>query len=310
MIGGGSEEEGRQALLSGAPADEGAGAPAETRGAASGPLRERAAEFDRLLARANAALRELKEGARDGAEAEVVSLTEEMEALRRRVQVQLRLGLSGASATVPREDWERLLQDWSREASTVRASLAAAREERARAGLGLGGSGGGASGYVAPAAGTAGSWERRSAERTTDLLEQGSLRLQEARRQAAETEAIGQGVLSDLAEQRETIQHVRDNMGVVSAELLAARRSIDRMLRAAQQNQLIAVSVMAFFCIGLAFWGLTALGLSVKHTLLLAVTMVLIAAAAVTVRRRAMLRKAAADEEEAYAEAEFHRAPL
>ncbi|CAL5875085.1 uncharacterized protein PFLUO_LOCUS9389 [Penicillium psychrofluorescens] len=46
----------------------------------------------------------------------------------------------------------------------------------------------------------------------TDRLERSSARLQESQRVALETEDVGRNTLADLYQQRQTIQHTRDNL--------------------------------------------------------------------------------------------------
>lgn len=262
---------------------------------AGGALQEYAADFDRLHARAQAQLQALKAAGDGKWEDELRAAqraVEEMDSTRRQVQVQLRLELSGAGDV--RQEWERRLQEWSRALSGLRGNIDSAREERSRGALGL--AGGSASAERA--------LEGARARQSTELLHQSSRRLEEAKRQALETESIGEGVLSDLAAQRESIQHVRDNMGTVADELTAARRSLDRMLRSAQQSQVLTQMVAAFMAIGLAIWGLLAVGVPLKWTCVIAILVIVAGALALELRRR--LKANSAREVVA---AEFHRAP-
>merc|ERR1712232_580450 len=98
----------------------------------------------------------------------------------------------------------------------------------------------------------------------------------EAKRLAFETEKVGEGVLSDLSQQRETILHVRGSMQTVGKELTSARQSLDRMLRFAQRNRLITLAIIAFFSWGLAVWGIMFLHLSDKTTIILAACLVVV----------------------------------
>eukprot|EP00435_Cladocopium_sp_Y103_P070522 s83_g35.t1 len=97
---------------------------------------------------------------------------------------------------------------------------------------------------------------------------------------------VGQGVLTDLATQRETILNVRGNVRTIDSELSSARRSLDRMLALAQRNRITTLVIAGVFSLGISFWILCVLGLSLKSTLLLAIAMVLFLVFLLTLRRR------------------------
>jgi len=207
---------------------------------------------------------------------------QEMESNRRQVQVQLKLELSG-SAGSGRQEWDQRLQEWSREITTLRAQLEEVRHANGRRGLGLSG------GDVQPGSGgfTA---EHESAMQSTEMLERSSSRLEEARRLAFETEDIGQGVLSDLAAQREVLQHTLESTRTIGSELQAARQTLNRLIATAQRNRLITVVIAAVLGLGLCFWALMVLKLPLKWNLGLAALAVVMIAACITVRSKLQRR--------------------
>ena len=64
-----------------------------------------------------------------------------------------------------------------------------------------------------------------------------SRKLTEAKRAAFESEQIGIDVMSDLRQQREVLERSRDNMGKVGQNYSSAGRTLDSMLRRADQNK-------------------------------------------------------------------------
>jgi len=257
---------------------------------------EYSTEFERLHARATIKLQALQEVPPPPCWADEVKASEkllqEMEQNRRQVQVQLRLELSGASGAEARQAWERRLQEWSKTISSLRGPLESLKGEQQRRSLNLPGGGVPGADYGAGSA----SAERQSARESTELMDRSTQKLEEARRQCLETENIGQGVLSDLAAQRETILHVRESMTTVSQELTAARRTIDGLMRAAQQNQMITLVVAFVLFVGLAFWGLMILGLPLKWNLFAAVGLVIVTALVLYLKRRLEAKRDAARE--------------
>lgn len=196
---------------------------------------------------------------------------EEMESTRRQVQVQLRLELSGTAGS-EKQQWDSRLQDWSKEAASLRGELASVREEQGRRAL-LG------TGLQAS--------QRSSAMQSTDLLAQSSKRLEECKMQALETEEISQGILSDLHSQRETILHMRGNMGIVSSELSSAAGTLNRLIRGAERKKLLTYLVAFMLSLGLTVWALSTFGgLSLSATIGVAVVIVFLTAVAVVVRQR------------------------
>lgn len=251
-----------------------------------GVLQDYSTEFLRLRGVAAAQLQAMREtpGSSSWAdEAKVVErAVEEMESNRRQVQVQLRLELSGSAGSV-RQEWDQRLQEWSREITALRAQVDEVRNANGRRALRL--SGGdverGSGGFTA---------EHESAMQSTEMLERSSYKLEEARRLAFETEDIGQGVLSDLAAQRETILHTMESTRTIGSELNAARQSLNRLIAVAQRNRLITIVVGAVLLLGLCFWALAVLKLPLKWNLGLPALAVVMIATCITVRSKLQRR--------------------
>merc|ERR1719401_2625494 len=125
---------------------------------------------------------------------------------------------------------------------------------------------------------------RNSESQSTEMLERSSRQLEEAARQALETEEVSMGVMEDLSTQRDVITNVRRNMRTIGTELSSARQSLTRMLHRAQQNRLVTLVICAVLGLGLTVWVLCFLGLPMKTTLLIAVGIVCLAAAVAAIR--------------------------
>jgi len=204
---------------------------------------------------------------------------EEMESTRRQVQVQLRLELSGTAGS-EKQQWDARLQDWSKEAATLRSELNSIKEEQGRRSL-LG------SGIQAS--------QRGSAMQSTELLDQSTRRIEECKIQALETEEISLGILSDLHSQRETILHMRGNMGIVSSELSSAARTLTRLIRGAERKRLMTYAVAFLLTLGLTVWGLSSLGLSMPKTIGVAACIIVFTAVALVVREKLKSRAGGSD---------------
>merc|ERR1719409_2651322 len=98
---------------------------------------------------------------------------------------------------------------------------------------------------------------------STDQLSQSSKRLEECKMQALETEEISLGILSDLHSQRETILHMRSNMGIVSSELSSAARTLNRLIRGAERKKLLTYLVAFMLALGITVWGLSSFALGI-----------------------------------------------
>lgn len=273
------EEDGRRALLK----DE-ASAPTPDQGM----LADYSSDFQRLRSVAATKVQALR-GAVGGASwAEDVRAAERaldaMEANRRQVQVQLRLELSGTSGGTTKQEWDQRLQEWAREVAGFRRELEVAREEHSRTSLRLDGrdAGGGGGGGI----GSESRAHRQAACQSTELLEQGTRKLQDAVRIALETESVSEEVLSDLSSQRETITSVRSKMRTIGAELSQARQSLTRMLAHVQRNKLATVVISFVLGFGLMIWVCCLFGLPFKTTVLLALAFLLLSAAGCAVRKR------------------------
>jgi len=175
---------------------------------------------------------------------------EEMESNRRQAQVELKLKMAAGPDW---KEWEARLQEWAREVARMRSQLDELREAHARRALGLSGSVGRLEMGLTP--------EHRSALQSTDVLDSASRKLEEARQQALDSEAISESVMSDLSAQRETIMRARESMRTVGGELSSASRSIHRMIGRATRNQLITSAVTVLVGTGLTVWLAIYLGL-------------------------------------------------
>merc|ERR1711920_83571 len=88
-------------------------------------------------------------------------------------------------------------------------------------------------------------------------LEAATARLQQAHKQALETEQIGVEVMSDLRHQRSVIQNARSNMGTIGSNLGTAKDRLQSMARRAAANKAIVYVVVIFFVIMLGIVGYT-----------------------------------------------------
>lgn len=229
--------------------------------AGGGLFKEHSAEYARnrlVVVGKLTDVRESRSGDAAGDLKAAESALKEMEATRRQMQVQIKLELSGSSGS--RQAGEEKLKEWTRDTASLRTELENTRNEFSRKQLGFGG-GGGAGGHA----------ERSAAKQSTEVLDQGLRRLQDAEREALEIEELGQGIMSDLASQRETILHARGNMGTIGFELSAARRSLDQLLSRASQNKMVTSGVFAMLAVGFMVYVLGFMGLDLKHTVLAAV---------------------------------------
>lgn len=276
-----SEEEGRRSLLK----DE-----AGSHSSGGSMLQDYSLDFSRLRTVASTKVRVVKDAVGSATWSEDLIAAERaldaMESNRKQVQVQLRLELAGVTGS-QRQEWDSRLQEWAREVASSRRDLEAAREANGRRSLQLDGRGGGGG------VGEASRANRQSAMHSTEMMERGSLKLEEAVRQALEAEEISQGVMSDLSQQRDVLGSVRNNMRTIGAELTSARQSINRMLQHAAQNSLVTVIICAVLGSALMFWLLCFLGMPLKKTALLAVVVTAIVGLVVFIRRRLKARRAA-----------------
>lgn len=231
-----SEADARASLLKG-----------DSAGAGDGMLQEYSNEFLRLRQVAASRLAAMLEDPADSNSSQEAKAAEkaleEMESNRRQAQVELKLKMA---AGPERKEWEARLQEWAREVARMRSQLDELREAQARRALGLSGGVGSLEMGLTP--------EHRSALQSTDTLDRASQKLEEARQQALDSEAISEGVMSDLSAQRETIMRARESMRTVGGELSSASRSIHRMIGRATRNQLITSAVTVLVAVGLTVW--------------------------------------------------------
>mmetsp|Transcript_67318 Transcript_67318/g.161404 ORF Transcript_67318/g.161404 Transcript_67318/m.161404 type:complete len:267 (-) Transcript_67318:172-972(-) len=242
----------------------------------AGMLQEYAAEYARLRAIVVDKLKALKENPGAGEVKEVEQLLGQIHANSGQVKVQLKLELSGAPASL-RHDWEARLQEWNREAQSFRSEVEALKSDNQRRALQL----------PTAAGGFEMTSERQAAMQSTELLERSTAQLEKARMQALETEQISEGILSDLAMQRETIQHISTNIHVVDEQLSNARRVLDTMTRLAMRNRMITMAVTLILSLMAMIWVLTvALGQDTLTTCLLATIFVALGAGAMWWRQK------------------------
>lgn len=234
-------------------------APAGDAEAAGGLFKEYSVEYARNRLLVVGKLMDVREGRSADAAADLKAsecALKELEAIKRQMQVQMKLELSGASGS--RQAGEEKLKEWTRDTASLRTELENTRNESSRNRLQLGG------------AGAAAHAERAAAKNSTEVLDQGLQRLRDAEREALEIEELGQGIMSDLASQRDTILHARGNMGTIGFELSAAKRSLDTLLSRANQNKMVTTGVCALLAVGFMVYILGFMGLDLKHTVLAA----------------------------------------
>merc|ERR1712008_211699 len=82
-----------------------------------------------------------------------------------------------------------------------------------------------------------------------EQLDSASSHLDQARRQALETEQIGLDVLTDLRDQRETIKRTHANVGDLGANMAEAKAKIENLLRRARQNKIMTYAILAFLAL-------------------------------------------------------------
>jgi len=85
---------------------------------------------------------------------------------------------------------------------------------------------------------------------SSDRIERGTRRLQEANRVAIESEQIGADILSNLQKDRETINRTRARVRDTEFNLSESSRILSGMIRRALQNRVILYSIIG----GLAFF--------------------------------------------------------
>ncbi|KAJ5815521.1 vesicle transport v-snare protein [Penicillium riverlandense] len=78
----------------------------------------------------------------------------------------------------------------------------------------------------------------------TDRLERSSARLQESQRVALETEDVGRNTLADLYQQRQTIQHTRDNLQQSEGYVDTSIKTLRGMARRMATNRIITIAII------------------------------------------------------------------
>merc|ERR1740129_1808822 len=90
----------------------------------------------------------------------------------------------------------------------------------------------------------------------SEQLQNSTLRLEQARRQALETEQIGLDVMNDLRQQRETINNSRAGVSTIGSNVGVAKAYIDSITRRAKANRIITyVVVLLMLIVGIGtYW--------------------------------------------------------
>ncbi|KAJ5635753.1 vesicle transport v-snare protein [Penicillium longicatenatum] len=78
----------------------------------------------------------------------------------------------------------------------------------------------------------------------TERLERSSARLQQSQRTALETEDVGRDVLANLYEQRQTIQHTRDNLHQSEGYVDTSIKTLRGMARRMATNRMITIAII------------------------------------------------------------------
>ncbi|KAJ5273404.1 hypothetical protein N7478_008529 [Penicillium angulare] len=78
----------------------------------------------------------------------------------------------------------------------------------------------------------------------TERLERSSARLQQSQRTALETEDVGRNVLTNLYEQRQTIQHTRDNLHESEGYVDTSIKTLRGMARRMATNRMITIGII------------------------------------------------------------------
>ncbi|KAJ6090391.1 vesicle transport v-snare protein [Penicillium sp. IBT 16267x] len=78
----------------------------------------------------------------------------------------------------------------------------------------------------------------------TERLERSSARLQQSQRTALETEDVGRDVLANLYEQRQTIQHTRDNLQQSEGYVDTSIKTLRGMARRMATNRMITIAII------------------------------------------------------------------
>ena len=79
---------------------------------------------------------------------------------------------------------------------------------------------------------------------TTETLNRGTDKLRHATKVALETEAVGESILSDLADQRQTIAHARSTLAGASAGLDRSKKLLHGMGRRALKNKVLMYIIL------------------------------------------------------------------
>mmetsp|Transcript_24349 Transcript_24349/g.57854 ORF Transcript_24349/g.57854 Transcript_24349/m.57854 type:complete len:284 (+) Transcript_24349:243-1094(+) len=100
---------------------------------------------------------------------------------------------------------------------------------------------------------------RTRMQATSQRLEDSTERVKESRKTARDTEMVGQDIISELRQQRETLLHARDGVREVDQNLGESRRLVKVMQKRMQQNKCFmwaVVAVVAIIIITIVFMSL------------------------------------------------------
>ncbi|ORY88791.1 vesicle transport v-snare protein vti1 [Leucosporidium creatinivorum] len=78
----------------------------------------------------------------------------------------------------------------------------------------------------------------------TDKLTDGQRRLEESHRVALETEDLGAGILRDLRDQRDTLEHTRDSLFEADGSIDRASNTLKKMVRRAYQQRAVTYGII------------------------------------------------------------------
>jgi vesicle transport through interaction with t-SNAREs protein 1 len=209
-------------------------------------------DYERDLERALASVSEKLEAATDNGNGALVDATQISQLLS---QVEKHAGeadqalkqMEMESRTLPthqRSEIDPRLRKYRSEIRESRRKVQSARDENER--RSLLGRGDGDTGTVIG---------KSRAFAANQKLDAATARLQEAHKQALESEQIGVEVMSDLRHQRDVIKNARNNMSTIGSNLGTAKDRLQSMARRAAANKIIVYVVVVFFLIMLGVVG-------------------------------------------------------
>jgi len=85
---------------------------------------------------------------------------------------------------------------------------------------------------------------------SSNILDEGSKRLDNANRIALETEDIGANVLSELSSQKQTILRARDNLDLIEDNISRSRRILLKMSRRIATDKFVLLGIILLLLLG------------------------------------------------------------